>query len=184
MRAQHLHKWSVTGFHKMAEAGLFDPEARMELIDGEIFDMTPMGNMHRGLVIELTSRFIDAFRGKALVSPQCPVILGMDDEPEPDFAILRPDDYKRKAPTAEAILLLVEISDSTLDFDQNTKLPMYARHGIPETWIINVPEQLLEIYADPEKGIYRSEQKITAPVGKVKFEQLGVQIDCTGLFER
>lgn len=105
MSSVQPHKWDVVGFHKMVEAGVFPPDARLELLAGEIFDMTPMGNMHRWLVIELTQRFIDAFRGKALVLPQCSVILGPDAEPEPDFAILKPDNYKQKEPDSAAILL-------------------------------------------------------------------------------
>lgn len=180
MQSQQPHKWSVAGFHQMAQAGVFSENDRMELIDGEIFDMAPMGNMHRGLIIELTGRFSDAFRGKALVSPQCPVILGDSGEPEPDFAILKLADYRRKEPCAEDIHMIVEVSDTTLDFDRNKKLPMYARHEIPEVWIVNVPDEVLEIYTQPVNGVYQSIKRLASP--ETVLTRLGVKVDCNQLF--
>lgn len=182
MNAPQPHKWTVAEYHKMAEAGLFPPDARLELINGELFDMTPMGRMHRGLVIELTARLSEACRGKAMVSPQCPVTLGEDGEPEPDFTVLRSADYRQKAPSADDILLVIEISDSTLDYGRNKKLPMYARNGIPEVWILNVPARTLEIYRQPVDGAYGVEKRITEKLDQRPIGHTGIEVDCVGLF--
>ena len=146
------HKLDVDAYHRMGDAGIFAPEDRVELIDGEIFDMAPIGQDHAATVTGLNETLFLACAGRAIVSPQNPVRLNRYSEPQPDFAVLkpRPDRYRTGAPPGPAdTLLLIEVSDSTLDIDRKIKLPLYARAGIGEYWIINLKDRVFEAYRSP-----------------------------------
>jgi Uma2 family endonuclease len=150
--------FTVDEYYSMAEAGILGPEDRVELIAGEIFQMSPLGNRHVGCVNRGNRLFITAFVGRAVVNIQNPVQLNNNTEPEPDIALLkfRSDDYAGKKVRAEDVLLIVEVSDTTLRFDRNVKLPLYALAGIPETWIENLENDELLVYRDPEGNGYRT----------------------------
>src|SRR5438067_8717714 len=123
--------FTVDEYYGMAEAGILGPEDRVELIDGEIFQMSPLGNRHVGCVNRGNRLFLTAFLGRAVVSTQHPVQLNNYTEPEPDLALLKflSDDYSGKKVRAEDVLLIVEVSDTTLRFDRNVKMPRYALAG-------------------------------------------------------
>ena len=148
--------FTVSDYHKMAEAGILSEEDRVELIEGEIVRMNPIGSRHAACV-----RRVDAlFNGTNLdviVSVQSPILLPDLSEPEPDVALLRPrgDFYAGGHPQPGDVLLLIEVSDTTLDYDRNTKIPLYARFGIPETWIVDLGSDMIETHSRPVGGIYR-----------------------------
>ena len=135
----------------MGELGLLAPDARVELLDGEIHDMSPIGPLHSGVVNRLNRFFNLRAKGRWIVSTQNPVGLDKYSEPQPDLTILKPapDDYVSHHPTPDDVLLLIEVADSSLEFDHRKKLPIYARTGIRELWIINLKELAVEVYLEP-----------------------------------
>jgi Uma2 family endonuclease len=151
------HRLTVTDFHRMGEAGILHEDDRVELIEGELIDMAPIGSRHASKVIQLTALFNALLSGRAIVSPQNPVRLGTYSEPQPDIAILRfRDDYYAAAlPQPEDVLLLVEVADTTLQYDRDIKMPLYARHGIPEVWLVDVQHERVEMYLEPGSDGYR-----------------------------
>ena len=151
MPAAQTHRFSVEDYYRMAETGILKPDARVELIEGEIVDMMPIGPFHSGSVYELTRLFNHLSQNRWIVGSQGPLQLDPHNMPEPDVMLLRPPGsrYKSAHPTPEDVFLLIEIADSSLAHDQATKLPLYARSGIDEVWILNVPQKQLEIYRQP-----------------------------------
>ena len=146
------HKLDVDAYHAMGEAGILPYGARMELIDGEIIDMAPIGQDHAATVDWLTERLVLTCQGRVIVRVQNPVRLDRYNEPEPDFAILRRrDDFYRTGERAGPgdVLLLIEVADSSLRFDRTVKLPLYARAGIPEYWIVDLKARKLDAYREP-----------------------------------
>ena len=130
----------------------------IELLEGEIYQMSPVGPKHNYKVMQLTHRFTEQLGKQAIVQVQGPVRLSDGSEPQPDFALLRlpQEQYQDRLPRAEDLLLLVEISDSTLEYDCKDKLPVYAEAGVPEYWIINLNENVLEVYREPIGRLYRT----------------------------
>jgi Uma2 family endonuclease len=151
MPAAQTHRFSVEDYYRMAETGILKPDARVELIEGEIVDMIPIGPFHSGSVYRLNRLFSRLAKTRWLVASQGPLRIDQHNEPEPDLMLLRPsaDDYTSAHPTPEDVFLLIEIADSSLAHDQATKLPLYARSGIEEVWILNVPQKQLEVYRQP-----------------------------------
>lgn len=161
--AMPRHRWSVAEYHRMAQSGLLDETDRVELIDGDLLDMASIGCKHAFIVNRLSQEFsAGGAQGQYLVSTQNPVCLGDRSEPRPDIALLKNDNYMDVLPTASDVLLIVEVSDTTLDYDRDVKLGLYARHGIPEVWLLDVNSRELTIYREPAEGQYRLIRKPTA----------------------
>ncbi len=152
------HRFSVEEYYRMAETGVLRPDARVELLGGEILDMSPIGPFHGGVVNHLGRLFNRLSRDRWLVAVQNPVHLDEHSEPQPDLMLLKPkpDDYKLRHPTPEDVLLLIEVADTTLDFDRTKKLPAYGHAGIVETWLVNLAEQTIEVYREPHLTGYAS----------------------------
>jgi len=152
------HPISAEEYLRMGEAGVFAPEARLELIEGEILEMAPIGPPHAGLVARLHRLFVQRAGTLAVVWGQSPVVISDRSVPQPDLAVLKPrsDDYMGSHPRASEVLLAVEVADATLRFDLRTKAPLYARCGIAELWIVDVNERALHVFRDPAKGGYRA----------------------------
>jgi Uma2 family endonuclease len=155
--AVRIRPISVDEFHAMGEAGVFAPEERIELIEGELAEMAPIGTRHAACVNKLNDLLVHAVAGRAVVSIQNPVVLSELSEPQPDLAVLRfRDDYYAGAhPRPEDILLVVEVADSSVNYDRNVKIPLYARCAVPEAWLVDLGEDRLEAYRDPADGEYR-----------------------------
>ncbi len=151
------HLLSVHDFHRMGEAGILAGDDRIELIDGGLIDMAPIGSAHAGMVIRLNQRLTRALAGRALVSSQNPVRLDERSEPQPDIAVLRNrrDFYQESHPGPSDVLLVIEIADSSLEYDRDVKAPLYARHGVPEVWLVDLQARNVSIYRQPEGGAYR-----------------------------
>jgi Uma2 family endonuclease len=147
---------TVDEYYDMARTGLFAPDARVELIEGEVVRMAPIGDRHCAAVEELDELLHRAVAGRARVRCQMPVRLDDYSQPEPDFVVMRQrvgrDD--RAHPSVVDVFLIVEISDSTLRYDLDVKVPLYARHGVPEVWVIELLHRKLHLYRCPVAGSY------------------------------
>lgn len=174
---------TVDEYYDMDRTGLLEPDARVELIEGEVVHMPPIGSRH-GSTVEFLDHLLDrAVADRARVRGQLPVRLDNLSEPVPDVAIVksRSDRYKTSHPTAADVLLIVEVSYSTLRYDTNVKLPLYARHGIPEVWIVDLKHNQLRTYRSPSEGRYRDTAS-TANPGKTAVPGVpGVTIDLSDL---
>ncbi|HRF38071.1 MAG TPA: Uma2 family endonuclease [Saprospiraceae bacterium] len=149
-------RFTVADYHKMAEAGVL-PERGVELINGEIIEMSPVGSKHLFCVNALTELLTLKLAGKFIVSVQNPVRLSNFSEPEPDLAVLQRVDnrYADRLPAAKDALLLIEVADSSYVYDREVKLPAYAQSGIPECWIVNLEAQELEVFWLPVGDAYQ-----------------------------
>ena len=148
----------------MAETGVLKPDARVELLNGEITDMSPIGPFHGGVVNRLIRSFTRSSARRWLVSAQNPVRLDDYSEPEPDLMLLKPmpDDYISHHPRPEDVYLLVEVSDASLTIDREEKLPIYGRAGIAEVWIVNLVDLTVEVYREPHFTGYGSKTILRA----------------------
>jgi len=152
------HAVSVEEYLRMGEAGVFAPDARLELIEGEIIEMAPIGPPHASIVGSLNRLFVRQAGDAAFVWVQNPVIVGKRSMPQPDLAILkaRTDDYSSRHPAVDDVLLAVEVSDSTLVFDLGRKANLYARAGIRELWVVDVNAREVHVHREPaEQGYAR-----------------------------
>lgn len=158
-----LHTFDIETYHKMIEAGVFREDDRVELIQGRILDMTPIGKQHAACVNRLNSLFSRHLQGRAIVSIQNPVLFSAEQsEPQPDLALLqwREDFYEASLPGPEDIFLLVEVADTSQEYDRGLKIPLYARVGIPEAWLVDLKARVVEVYRDPSPEGYRTCQKV------------------------
>ncbi len=158
MIAPAKNRISVKEYYRMAVTGVLPPDARVELLDGQIIDMSPIGPFHGSVTGFLITFFTDAARRRWITTAQTPVRLNDDSEPQPDVMLLKPSAnfYRYGHPQAEDVFLLVEISDTSLEKDQEKKVPAYARAGISEVWIANLNEQTIEVYRQPHFAGYGS----------------------------
>ena len=146
--------FSVDEYYRMAEAGILGEDDRVELIEGEIVQLSPIGPRHADRVDRLNSLFFERFRGGARIRIQNPVRLSNRSEPEPDLALLRPEGerdrpYESAHPTPADVLLVVEVADHSVEYDLGRKARLYARHGIPELWVLNLRAERLFVHRDP-----------------------------------
>jgi len=168
----------------MGEVGILAPDARVELIKGEIIDMSPIGSRHAGVVARLSCLFERAVGDKAIVWAQNPVVLSDLSEPQPDIDLLKPreDFYTAGHPRPKDILLIVEVADTSFKYDRDVKIPLYAQHGIPEVWLIDVENRKFHWFIDVDTGRYRNESTLEIP-GVVSLSgPKEVEVDLTGLF--
>lgn len=149
-------------YHTMIEKGIFGEDEHIELIEGEIVTMSPIGAEHSGLVKKLAELLFGLLNKRALISVQDPIQLDDFSEPEPDLALLRPrsDYYMRSLPTPADVLLVIEVADSSLAYDRTVKMPLYAQAGIPEAWIVNLIDRWIEVSRDPSPVGYTTTLKI------------------------
>lgn len=178
------HRLSVGDFHRMGEVGILDPNVRCELIDGEIIDMAPIGSLHAGTV-RMLSRLLGRSVGNlAVIAIQDPVVLDEHSEPEPDIALLKPraDFYKSAHPRAEDVLLIVEVADTSLRFDRETKVPLYARNGISEVWLVDLQSLRVEVFQEPRPEGYAKSRihELTTPLAPAALPEC--TIDVSDLF--
>jgi len=179
------HRITVEHFYRMAEVGVFAEDDRVELIDGEIIDVPPMGHPHAGVLDYLAKLLIRTVEPRAIVRQQLPLRLGNYSEPLPDIVVARPRDdlYIDGHPTSADALLVIEISSTTLRFDRNVKVPMYARHAIPEVWVLDVSGQEIHRYSSLEDGHYAS--TTTTPLAsRITLDVLQSELDLAPLAAR
>lgn len=150
--------FTVEEYHRMGAVGILKPDDRVELIEGEIVQMSPIGSRHAACVAYLMQLFFTAVGRRAIVQAQNPVRLGDLSEPQPDLMLLKPkaDFYASGHPGPSDVLLLVEVADSSAGSDRASKLPVYARAGISEVWLVDLEKRQIEVYWDPQGDTYAS----------------------------
>ncbi len=156
-------RFSVSDYYLMAEAGILSPHDRVELIDGEIVQMASIGSYHAGCVNYLATFFGHTLGFSVVLQVQNPVRVDEHNEPQPDLALLKPRDdfYSQSHPGPRDVLLAVEVSHSTVEFDRDVKAPLYARAGIPELWLVNLEDGYLDALSQPEGGEYRVMRRLS-----------------------
>jgi Uma2 family endonuclease len=171
-------------YYRMAEVGILRKHDRVELIRGEIVEMSPIGRRHKAFVGNLAQLLIVRLTGRALVWVQSSIVLAADTEPEPDVSVLRsrPVPYKEREAHAEDVLMLIEVADSSLAYDRSTKLRLYAEAGIPEYWVVDCAAETVEVYRSPGPEGYRDVSRVagTATVRLHAFPD--VELTTTEIF--
>jgi Uma2 family endonuclease len=147
---------------RMADAGILHEDDRVELIEGEIVQMTPIGRRHAACVAELTRLLVPAVGQRALLWPQNPITLPNETEPQPDIVLLRPraDRYLQDDAHPDDVILLIEVADTSHRYDRLVKLPLYGRAGVPEVWIVDLPGEAIEVYRDVTPGGYAPAERV------------------------
>lgn len=154
------HKFTVADYYIIGRAGVLPESAQVELINGIVYDEAPMGPFH-AIVCSLLSRdFILAQKKKCSTRVRSPIHFGDYTEFQADLALVKRGEYMNAHPTPREVFLAVEVADTSLTFDQQIKLPIYARAGIPEFWIVNLPQLRIDVYSDPFEDRYRSLKKV------------------------
>jgi Uma2 family endonuclease len=180
------HRITVDEYYRMSEVGLLDPKARVELIDGEIIDMPPIGDPHMGTVDQLNERLIRAVGQRAIVRCQGAVQLGDYTAPQPDFTLLmrRADYYRSRRAISSDILLAIEVSDTTLRYDTGRKMSLYARHEVPELWVVDIPKACVHLFRRPAGDKYLETSILEAPAS-LEIERLpGAVVDLSSIYVR
>lgn len=183
--APRRHRLRVEQYLRMAEVGILRPDSRVELIDGEILDMAPIGNRHAGVVDQLTRILQRAVGDQGHVRVQGPISLDAWSQPQPDVAVLRPraDFYKPVSAGPGDVLLLIEVAESTLRHDRDVKIPLYARHKVPEVWLVDLENGQLTRYRRPGESGYglvdQPDLEAALPVGT----SAPVEVDLSGLWD-
>lgn len=151
-----LRKLTVTDFQTMFETGILKEDERLELLGGEIRVRQPIGKRHIGMMNRFSHMMNNLLTGKAVVSTQNAISLTLEDAPQPGIAILRfrEDFYFNKDAVPEDAFLIIEISDTTLEYDRTEKLAKYAEAGIQEVWIVNLKDNVIEVYREPNDNLY------------------------------
>lgn len=157
-------QFSVEEYYKLAQAGILSEDDRVELIEGEIIEMVPIGSRHAACVNRLSQFFFNEVGEQAVVSVQNPIHLSEHSAPQPDLALLesRPDYYADKHPGPEDVLLLVEVAESSQEYDRERKIPLYAQAKIPETWLVDLKKEVVFAYQEPSPETYRKTSKYKA----------------------
>jgi Uma2 family endonuclease len=178
--AVRTRSFSSAEYHAMAEAGILGEGERIELIQGEIVRMTPIGSRHLSCVNSLNGELSAGLHRRAIVSVQNPIALAEGIEPQPDLAILRlrDDRYRDSLPNPMDVLLVIEVGDASLDYDRTVKLPLYAKAGIPETWLVRLRDGAIEAYRRPGPGGYEemSTLKPGQTIASLSFPDLQVDV--------
>lgn len=150
--------FSIDEYHRMIDAGVLGPDDRLELLEGEIVEMSPIGSRHAACVNKLNVRFTRLLAGSAIVAIQNPVSISDSSELQPDISVLRlrEDFYASAHPGPDDILLIIEVSDTSLDYDRRIKVPLYAMAGIPEVWLIDLEQGTVHVYKNATQGGFAS----------------------------
>ncbi|ABA57275.1 Protein of unknown function DUF820 [Nitrosococcus oceani ATCC 19707] len=158
MQVHKRHAFTAWEYHQMAAVGILREDDRVELWDGEILEMSPIGSRHAATVDRLTAWLSRELGGRAIVRVQSPIGLSRYSEPQPDLVLLkpRPDFYASAHPGPGDVWLLLEVAESSLEYDRDFKLPRYAEAGIVESWIVDLPGQRLWVYQQPVGRNYQS----------------------------
>lgn len=174
-------RFNVEEYHAMARAGILCEDDRVELIEGEILEMTPIGSRHAGCVARLTEVLMERLGKRGTVWSQNPIALNDLSEPQPDMAVLRRRDdfYSNSHPTPQDVLLLIEVADSSFGIDRSLKLPVYGRNGIQETWLVDLERSRVEIHLDPTPEGYRAVQifRLGERISPRAFPDLSLTVD-------
>ena len=152
------HRYTVEDYYRMGEVGILAPDARVELIDGEVIEKPPIGAPHASIVTDLQNRLVRLVGQRAIVRIQNPIHLGRHDEPEPDVALVTPpaSKYRTRHPEPPDILLLIEVAETSLRVDRDLKLGVYARFAVPEVWLVDINGGRITRHREPSDRGYRA----------------------------
>jgi len=181
--APPIERYRLTSaiFHEMVEKGILNEDDRLELIEGELVTLSPIGPEHSGIVDQLAAILIKQLGDRAVVKVQGPLQLDESTEPQPDLILLEPrrDYYKHSLPRPADVALVIEVADSSLAYDRAIKMPLYAGAGIPEAWIVNLIDRWIEVYRDPSPAGYTTMLKILAgkSISPKAFDDVVVIVD-------
>ena len=178
------HRITVDEYHRMAEVGLLAPDARVELIEGEIIDMAPIGPRHMSVVDRLNRLFVLAAGEGAIVRVGGSVRLGRMSEPQPDLLVLKPrtNFYDGDWATGQDTFLAIEVSDTSLRYDCEIKIPLFARHGVAEAWVVDLQHEQLLVFAEPGDGAYRHHRVVERPGRMTLAAMTAIAVDLPALF--
>lgn len=175
------HRFAVDDYHRMVEAGVLGPDDRVELIEGEVVEMAPIGSRHAGCVMRLDRFFQRRLGDEAIVCVQNPVRASDLSEPQPDVVLLRPrsDDYTSANPAPAEVLLVIQVADTTAAWDRDVKLPLYATAGVIEAWLVDLPAGLAEAWTEPTVGGYGHMRRVGRgrSVAPLAFPEAALSID-------
>ncbi|MEM7369984.1 MAG: Uma2 family endonuclease [Bacteroidota bacterium] len=173
---------TVAEYYKMLEVGILKEEDRVELIRGEIISMSPISSNHSSIVKRINRVLSKSIGDLGVIGIQDPIHLGKFSEPEPDISLLKPspDLYQHEHPRSEDVFLLIEVAQSSLNFDRHVKIPLYASHQIPEVWIVDVNNHQIEVYREPNGDFY-AEQMLVVPGESIDIQALGLEIQVRDL---
>jgi Uma2 family endonuclease len=159
------HRLTIDDYERLGEAGAFPPDSRVELIDGDLIDMPPIGTGHASVTNRLIRLLVLRVGDRAIVSPGNPMLLPPWSMPQPDLMLLRPrrDEYARRHPAADDVLLAIEVGDSSLHFDLGEKARVYAAEGIAEYWVVEVDTHRLHVHRDPSGAAWNDVRALEAP---------------------
>jgi Uma2 family endonuclease len=177
------HRLTVAEYYRMAEAGVLAPDARVELIEGEVIDMATMGTRHARTARLLNKLLFQAAGDLAIVSAQCPLRIDDWSEPEPDLMLLKlsEDGYGSAHPKPADVLLLIEVSDASARYDREIKVPLYARHGVAEVWMVDLHANCVRFFRRPEGGQYLDITATETPGHTPVTALPGVAVDLAGV---
>lgn len=180
----HPKKFTCETYHKMAELAIFPEDERLELINGEIIEMSPVGLRHASCVKRLNHLLMRKLGDRVIIGVQDPIQLNDHSEPQPDLVLLklRPDFYSLEHPKPKDILLLIEVADSSIDYDRNTKIPLYAKNQICEVWLVDLNYNCIEIYQKPYQNYYQSIQKLSSIDSTILSHFPSIEIKISELF--
>jgi Uma2 family endonuclease len=180
----HPKKFTSETYHKMAELAIFEENERLELINGEIIEMSPVGLRHAACVKRLNHLLMKKLGDRVIIGVQDPIQLNDNSEPQPDLVLLkiRPDFYALEHPKPEDILLLIEVADSSIDYDRNTKIPLYAKNQICEVWLVDLNNNCVEIYQNPSQNYYQNTQKLSSVDSTILGDFPSTEIKISELF--
>jgi Uma2 family endonuclease len=172
------HRLSVEDYYKMGEAGIFKEKDRVELIEGEVIDMVPIGSQHAYTLNKLNRIFSKQTADEILVRIQDPLRLDHYNEPEPDFVLVANNNYSTHHPGPADTLLVIEVADSSLTYDINIKTPLYALHNIPEVWVINLIDKKIHVFENPTNGKYQKiKEVITGKLSPARITGLIIDLE-------
>ena len=156
-------RFNISQYHQMSEAGILSENDQVELINGEIIEMSPIGRRHTACVNRLNSVFSQLLGKKVIIAVQNPITLNNLSEPQPDIALLKPraDFYESGHPQPQDVFLLIEVADRSLEYDRDVKIPLYASSGITEVWLVDIYEQVIIVYRYPSENGYSDIQKLS-----------------------
>lgn len=154
-------KFTIAQYYKMAESGILTEGDRVELIRGEIIEMSPIGTKHAACVRRLIALMSEKLDDRVLLDIQNPIVLDDFSEPQPDIILVQPreDFYESAHPQASDVFLIVEVADTTIKYDREIKIPLYAENNVIEVWLVDINQQCIEVYRDPLSSGYQTVQK-------------------------
>ena len=174
-------KFTVEQFHKMAESGILNEDDRVELIRGEIIEMAAIGTKHAACVRRLDNVLPRKLGDRVIISVQNPVGLDDSSDPQPDVVLLKPreDFYASVHPQPKDDFLIIEVADSTIKYDREVKIPLYAEEGVVEVWLVDINEECVEVYQEPVNGFYQKVDKFVRGESLIiqAFDNVSISLD-------